>query len=149
MRIGCLEGKIAGTATVGGTLSVKYYEEKLLETAESLIDQREFCIAVVVAHMACEVAVERALSRAYKAKNVTYLEDWVSSCLNGYNMGNSKVRNLYVALTGHKIQGEGFWRQFTDSTERRNKIVHTAFQVAESDARNSLCAARALVGCLK
>ena len=51
-------------APFSGTLSTKFipYPQRLLEVAQSLIHQSEFSIAVVVAHMACEVATERSLS---------------------------------------------------------------------------------------
>ena len=41
------------------------YPEKLLTAAQNLIEKGEFSIAVVVAHMACEISVERAISRAF------------------------------------------------------------------------------------
>jgi hypothetical protein len=80
------------------------YPEKLLATAHDLIDKSEFSIAVVVAHMACEISVERAMLRAYKAKSIEYLEQAIKGLWLGYNLNNKRVRNLYNAVTGDEIQ---------------------------------------------
>ena len=61
-------------------------------------------VATVVAHMACEVAAEQALSRAFADKGLEYLDDAVTVFLNGYNIANERHRNLYNALAGRKIQ---------------------------------------------
>lgn len=54
-----------GFIVLGGsaTLTVTTYPETLLSTAWNLIEAREFSIAIVVAHMACEIAVEGAISQ--------------------------------------------------------------------------------------
>lgn len=58
------------------------YPEKLLTAAQDLIEKGEFGIAVVVAHMACEISVGRAISRAFKAKGIDYLQQSVEDlCL--------------------------------------------------------------------
>ena len=44
-------------------------------TAQGWLYKGEFSIAVVVAHLACEISVEQALSRAFKAKEIDYLKD--------------------------------------------------------------------------
>src|SRR3954463_6395763 len=61
------------------------YPDKLLQTSSDLISRSEFSIAVVAAHMACEVAVERALTRAFAAKGIADLEGPVEDLLPGYN----------------------------------------------------------------
>src|SRR5216683_4170697 len=75
------------------------YPEKLLAAARDLIDKSEFSIAVVVAHMACEISVERAMLRAYKAKGIEYLEQPIKDLWLGYNLNNERVRKLYKAVT--------------------------------------------------
>jgi len=44
--------------------------ERLLRVAQDLIEKGEFGIAVVLAHTACEISVERALSRPFKPKGI-------------------------------------------------------------------------------
>jgi hypothetical protein len=122
---------------------VETYPKQLLNLAQSLIDQGEgrYGIAVVVAHMACEIATERSLSIAFAHKDVEYLRDAVTDLLNGYNLANKRIRKLYTALTGDKIQNEAFWHVFKKSSERRNKIIHTGSIASKSDAEESYEAA--------
>ena len=54
--------------------------------------------------MACEVSVERALTAAFAAKRIEYLEDPVREFLNGYNLANGRNRKLYKALTDDHIE---------------------------------------------
>jgi len=137
--------KLSGTATV----TVVPYEETLLGTARRMIDGGDFNIAVVVAHMACEVAVERALSRAWNSKGLSYLEGPVEDFLNGYNIAAPRLRNLHNALTEKCIQNESFWDAFNQSAARRNAIIHRGVIVSQADSKASLDAARAVIAYLK
>jgi hypothetical protein len=82
--------RLTGTAQ----LSVISYPEALLSTANDLFKQSQFGIAVVVAHMACEVAAERALSASFIKRGVQYLEEPVLGFLNGYNLAAERNRKL-------------------------------------------------------
>src|SRR5207247_5520120 len=101
------------------------YTERLIFTADMLCASREFNIAIVVAHMACEIATEQALSRAYAARSLAYLEDPVGEFLNGHNLANPRIRNLYNALLGDRIEEPSFWQPFVESSQRRNRAVHS------------------------
>jgi hypothetical protein len=125
------------------------YPEKLLTTAQELIEKGEFSIAVVVVHMACEISVERAISRAFKAKGIDYLQQPVEDLLSGYNLANERVRNLYNAVTGGEIQKQPFWQQFKESATRRNKAVHEGKIATKAEAEASFNAASSLVQHLK
>jgi hypothetical protein len=46
------------------------YPRYLMSVAQNLIDQGQFSVAVVVAHMACEVATEEKLSGAFTTKGL-------------------------------------------------------------------------------
>lgn len=125
------------------------YPEKLLGTARDLIDKGEFSIAVVVAHMACEISVERALSRAFKSKGIDYLEQPVFKLFPSYNLANKRVRNLYNAVTGNEIQKQSFWKEFKASATRRNNAVHDGKIATKAEAEDSFTAATELVAYLK
>lgn len=125
------------------------YPEKLLTAAQNLIEKGEFSIAVVVAHMACEISVERAISRAFKAKGIDYLEQPIEDLLPSYNLANDRVRSLYNAATGGEIQKQPFWQQFKDSATRRNKAVHEGNIAIKAEAEASFNAASSLVAYLK
>jgi len=59
------------------------YPQKLLDMAKGLIDAGEFSIAVVVAHIACEVATDRAFTKAFAAKGLDYLEESIGAYFSG------------------------------------------------------------------
>jgi hypothetical protein len=95
--------------TVGHVVS---YPRLLLETAKKLLGDGEFGIAVVVAHMACEIAAERAISDAFAAKGLEYLKPAVEKLMNGRSLGNPNHRRLYTALTADEIEQQPFWQSF-------------------------------------
>lgn len=125
------------------------YPETLLAACRGLIDDGHYGISVVVAHMACEVSVERSLSAAFAAKGLQYLEDPVLDFLNGYNLGNDRNRKLYAALTNDNIEQQAFWPAFKESATRRNNIVHGGGIVGQAEVGSSYQAARAFIAHLK
>ena len=139
------------TVSISGRtqLTVVTYPQRLLTIARRLIDEDEFGIAVVVAHMACEIASERSLSEAFGAKGLQYFEDWVNGLNLGYNLANERIRSLYTALTGDEIQKEAFWEQFKESARRRNRIMHRGLIVAKAEAEDLHKAATDIVTHLK
>ena len=57
-----------------------------------LIDQGQFSISVIVAHMACEVATELdPYLNSFAAKGIQHLEDTILEFLNGYNLANDRI----------------------------------------------------------
>jgi hypothetical protein len=112
--------------------------------AEKLIPENAG-IATVVAHMACEVVTERALSRAFASRGVPDLEEPVLGFWNGYNLATPRNRNLYVALTGDKIHEQAFWPAFSESAKLRNQIIHAGQAATTAEAERSLTAAQGFV----
>jgi hypothetical protein len=141
-------GVLEGRAIVMGPPRISYPAE-LLGIAKGLIDRRQHSVAVIVCHIACEIAAERAFSAAYAVKGLTYLEPAVDDLLNGYNLAADRNRNLYNALTGNTIQDQPFWEQFKASARRRNKVVHKGQILNQHDAEASLQAAKELIAYLK
>jgi hypothetical protein len=70
-----IEGHATIEITTTGEPTIIPYPEQLLSTSRQLIGDGHFSIAIVVAHIACEVAAERAISNAFKSKDLQYLED--------------------------------------------------------------------------
>src|SRR5437870_1207539 len=62
-----VSGQMTGGLVLGGnfTANLISYPEKLIETARTLYHNGEFSMAVVVAHSACEISVDRAFSRGF------------------------------------------------------------------------------------
>jgi hypothetical protein len=131
------------------SLTVTPYSETLLAKSQDLIAKGEFSIAVVVAHMACEISAERAISRAFVDKGIEDLEESVLAFLSGYNLATERIRNLYNAMTGKEIQKQAFWQAFKESATRRNIAVHKGGTVTKAEAEDSYKAASDLVAYLK
>jgi Nudix N-terminal len=134
---------------VSATAIVIPYPEALLTKAQELIVNGDFSIAVVVAHMACEISVERAISQAFATKDIGYLEVSVLAFLSGYNLANERIRDLYNAITGDQIQNQSFWGPFKASAKRRNDAVHGGKTITKADAEASYQTTSDLIAYLK
>lgn len=133
---------IAG-ATMGYVEGAEY-PQILLGIATSLLGARDdkICgLSMIVAQLACEVAVERSLSDSFARKGVRSIEDAMADVLNGYNLANDKVRNLYTSLTGDAIQEKPFWPGFLRSAKRRDEIIRKGVIVGRTEAEESVKAA--------
>lgn len=136
-------------ASVASRFVLISYPQALLTLGRRLIDDSQFGTAVVVSHMACEIAVERSLSESFAKKGIQDLKEPVVDLLNGYSLANEKIRKLYTALTGDEIQQKPFWPKFTESAKRRNHIIHQGKIVGKVEAENSFSAATDFVAHLE
>jgi hypothetical protein len=142
----------AGVFSITGSdanLVVIPYPQRLLGVAQELIKNGEYSISIVVAHIACEVAVDRVFAAAFKAKGIEYLEEAVEDLLPGNNLSNNKIRKLYTALTGDEIEKQPFWSRFCKSVTRRNEVSHNGATYEKPDAEASLAVAKEVVAHLK
>jgi phage FluMu protein Com len=144
-----VSGEICATLHITGSMELITYPQILLATCKGFIEDGQYSISVVVAHMACEVSVERVLSNAFKSKGLQYLADTIMDFLNGYNLAGVRNRKLYTALTGDQIEEQPFWQAFMESATRRNKIIHASSVIGQEDAQSSYQAARAFVSHLR
>ncbi len=135
--------------SVKADATVITYPHRLLALARKLIGDGLAELAVVVAHIACEIAVERSLSEAFAAKGIQYLEDSVTDFFSGYNLANDRLRKFYAALTGDEVEKTPFWPKFKESATRRNNIMHSGATVTKTEAEDSCLAAENLVAHLK
>jgi hypothetical protein len=140
-----VEGHITAHATVTADATFVTYSEFLLETADSLVNAGHAEMAVVTAHIACEIATERSFSRAFQHHHIDFLEEPLTAFFNGYNLANKRLRALYTALTGNQPEQQSFWPAFVASSERRNRVVHRGVPVTPPEAHESIGAARAFV----
>jgi hypothetical protein len=117
------------------------YPQILLSIARVLLarnDDKLCGLATIVAHLACEVAIERSLSDSFSRKRIQSFEDAVANILNGYNLANDMVRNLYTSVTGDEIQEQPFWGNFIRSAKRRDNIIRKGLIVGRTDAEESI-----------
>jgi hypothetical protein len=130
---------IAGSAV--GFIEGATYPQILLRIARFLLEKNDdkLCgLATIMAHLACEVAIEQTVSDALAGKGIRSLEESLADALNGFNLSNDKVRNLYSSLTGDVIQGQPFWDNFVRSAKRRDNIIRKGLIVGREDAEESI-----------
>jgi len=125
------------------------YPQRLLDVAKGLIGTEEYSIAVVVAHIACEVAADRAFTKAFAAKGIDYLEESIRAFFSGFAISQGRNQKLYTALTEDQIHKEPFWGRFIISLRRRNDIAHKAEIVGKPEAEESLAVATEFVAHLE
>jgi len=133
---------IAGSAV--GYVEGATYSQILLNIAKFLLDKKDdkLCgLATIMSHLACEVAIQQSLSDVFTRKGIQSLEETMADVLNGYNLGNDKVWNLYSTLTGDPIQEQPFWGNFIRSAKRRDNIIRKGLIVGRTDAEESIKAA--------
>jgi hypothetical protein len=136
------------TETIAGS-SVGYiegatYPQILLSIARSLLGKNDdkLCgLATIIAHLACEVAIERSFSGSFARKGVESLEGPLADIMNGYNLANDKVLNFYTTLTGDAIKERPFWGDFVRSAKRRDNIIRKGLIVGRTDAEETIKAA--------
>jgi hypothetical protein len=136
--------------TMRATFTLTFYEDTLLVKAQELITNGDFGIAVMVAHLACEISADRAISQAFTKKRIKYLEKWVEDLRLGQNLANPRVLKLYNAVTGDQIQKppNTFWPDFKESANLRNDVTHKGRIVTKAEAKKSHKAASDLVAYL-
>lgn len=138
-----------GSATVRAEATVITYPQRLLVLAKALINGGEFGTAVLVAHVACEIATDRAFTKALAAKGLGYLEEPIGAYFSGTLLTQDRNRDLFNALTGDEIQKKPFWDRIRRSVTRRNGIAQKGVIVSKPDAEESLTAATEFVAYLE
>jgi len=137
-----LTDAIAGAAV--GYVEGATYPQILLSIARFLLGKNDdkLCgLSTIIAHLACEVAIERCLADSFTRKGIQSLEETLADVLNGYNLANDKLWNLYTTLTGDEIRERPFWDDFIRSAKRRDNILRRGLIVGRADAEESIRAA--------
>jgi hypothetical protein len=129
-------------------LNPPLYHRSLLDAADQFLSQ-EPAVALVTAHMACEILVEQLMSTAFKTRGIADLEEAVTDFFSGSSMGNNRIRKLFVALTGDAIQKAPFWERFDKSSTLRNKAIHEGKRVSPDEGREACAVAREFVAHLE
>jgi hypothetical protein len=111
------------------------YHRELLSLSGTLIHEGRCDIAVIIAQMACEVLTEETLTPLLKGRKPSW----------NFNVGNPKVRKLYIKLTHDRIDTAPFWTKFGAHVTRRHKVVHRGHRVSPAEALESLSVATEFV----
>ncbi len=117
----------------------------LFSAAEAAHDQKQYKEAIILAQIAVELFTEKTLRHLYVTRHIEYLKSSFEHFLINYNIGNSKVSQLYIALSNDDIRQAPFWRAFIDHTELRNDLIHEGRDASEAQSRASLAAVAALI----
>jgi hypothetical protein len=125
------------------------YHGELLRAAKRNLDAHEHAIALVTAHMACEVLTEQVISAAFKARGIDALEDPVTDLLPSSNLANDRLLAVYVALTDDQIQTATFWQNFKETAKRRNGAVHRGRRITAEEGRIACETAEAMLAHLR
>jgi len=126
-------------------MAMKSISEGLLDEARELMERRKKGIAVVVAHMACEVAVDQALAVGFTRRSLNDLAPSVRSLVRGNSLADDRIRKFYAVVTGDDIARASFWNRYTASIPVRNKVVHSGMEPTIEQAEASLAAATEFV----
>jgi hypothetical protein len=120
---------------------------ELFGAAKRLLDAGELGAAVVLAQTACEVLGANVLERLMKKRNVEFLRDWIVSAATrgNANFSNDRVRDLYVTLSGDRIQDQPFWAQYQSHVRRRHDVAHNGTTVSKAETEESYQAAESFI----
>jgi hypothetical protein len=125
------------------------YAETLLATASRLfLTDREFTLAVIVSVMACEIAADVALSRAFASKGLGDLEDAVRGLFSGSTL-NGRGLPLFITVTGLEVQKQPFWQGYKTAAKNRNDAIHKGMIANGDEAKAAIEAASSMVAFLK
>jgi hypothetical protein len=139
-----LSAEAHGTAT--GSWALVFLEESLLSLARRLIEEDQHSTAIVVAHVACEAAVTRALNKSLVDRDQADLAEPMLGAMNGHALVNKQNRDLYTALTGDaSITSQAFWKDYHRSIEWRNHVVHSGKVYGRAEAEGCVSAATEFV----
>ena len=144
MAIKYAEVKIEAVAGMTVDGDVYFSPASLLELAQGLArsaEQKHWGLAVVVAHTACEVATERALTRMLIAARSEAEMEKVKKKFGTYGYSKiqvEEVQKLYRSLTRDDITEWSDWGQFDESIKNRNAIVHDGKDATQQKSRKCL-----------
>ena len=109
------------TAGVVGVTIVDY-QHILLQDAAQHIAHQDFGVAIVVAHVACEITAQQAMTRAFARRSIPELERPVRELFTGFNFATDRIRDIYEAVSGDDIHNQPFWTEFTKSADPAKQI---------------------------
>jgi hypothetical protein len=119
--------------------------QSLIDSAETWHEQGHYKEAVIIAQTALELFTEKTLGELYHSRRIEYLKPVFEDLLINYNLANTKVSGVYVALSGDPIRQAPFWAALQDHAELRNKLVHDGQDATKEQSRRSLEAVKAAI----
>lgn len=130
-----------GDVMVSGKVTCSTYSQKLIEDAEKQTAAGEHGLAVILAAMACEVAVNISFTQSFEDQGVQHLEKVVRDFINGYSLSSDKKRKLFETMTGKDLASKPWWGKYKQTTKKRNDIVHEGARATADEAKSAIAAA--------
>ncbi len=116
------------------------YPQSFLDTAREWIKgdvEALHSMAVIICHVARELATDRALSSAFQKLGNAALKQVIRKRIKSNRMGTPETRKLYTSLTGDKIEDQGFWQDYQESIKRRDNVAHNGILVSKKEAEQT------------
>lgn len=123
----------------------RFPHASLLQLARGLATQGFHAQAVITAQTACEVCTEAVMTRLIRSRGIDDLQEALDWMIPTYNLGNDRVRKLYVALSSDEIEKATFWPRFKTHTERRHEAAHKGMGISAHVAEASCQVAEELI----
>lgn len=117
------------------------YYKTLLKLAREQREANQHAVAVVVAHMAFEIATEQAFTSLLSQRVGTDdgLDDAVLGVLPGRTFMDKRTRTLWASLTGgDDISAADGWKAYHRSVEVRNGAVHRGTRASDDESARAI-----------
>jgi hypothetical protein len=99
-------------------------------------------LALLFAHVACELHTDYGLTRLTSKKSDTQVTQFVHAYLKGIirTLANDRVSTAYKILTGQPgiLDNLPWWNDWLVSRKTRNAVAHGAANVSEGEARKAI-----------
>lgn len=135
--------------TVNLVFSSQEPYKNFLASAEAAHNAGQYKEAVILAQTALELFTEKVLGHLYTVRDIEYLKPQFEHLLINYNIGNSKVSGLYMALSEDKLTATPFWSRLAAHVQLRNDLVHEGKDASLEQSRHSLDAVTSLIDHVK
>ena len=114
-------------------------DQQLMQAAQHQYDGGDYREALVLSHIAIEVAADQALAAWANQVEPAPLRPWLLKQIDtNHNLGSTKIRALFEAMSGREISGEDFWAAFITYNELRNRIMHEGIAITEEQAGGAI-----------
>ena len=126
---------------VGGRFNLR---PSLLGVAEHQLKEGNYDLSIIISHTACEVYTARVFGRLIEHRGLSRRD---LNLPQNYDMAKDKLRQIYISLTGEKIQDQdpANWQRFKEGTKLRHQVVHAGFMPTKADAELFLTAVKTLM----
>ena len=112
---------------------------QLIAYARQINAEGQHSFALVLAHAACEWAMEDALRRLLSSKGVADdIAEPILRVLTATNLTDKRVRQLFTGMTGRQPREQKWWKDWEASRNVRQKVAHRGFAVTPEQALDAL-----------